>query len=84
MHGLWRRILGGNGGLSKKRVTAHNEQIRDPETRMLYVSDHMSTCAHQLNPKYTIFPFYKMYSNNVSFQRATENYFINPSRTLIK
>ena len=40
---------------------------------MLFISEHVSTYAHQLIPKYTIFLLYKMYSDNVSFRRAEEN-----------
>ena len=37
----------------RKRVTVHNQHIRDPKTRMLKVSDN---CANMLEPKYTISP----------------------------
>ena len=38
---------------------------------------HIDICSHQLIPKYMIFPFYKIYSESVSFRCAKENYFIN-------
>ena len=55
----------------------HKQHIRNPKTRMLHVSERTSTCAHQLNPEYSICPFYELYSNNVSLQHAKESYFIN-------
>ena len=75
--GCGEEYIGQTGDYLRKRVTVHNQQIRDPRTRMLYVSGHIDTCAHQIIPKYTIFPFYKMYSDSVSFRCAKENYFIN-------
>ena len=60
----------------RRRVTVHNQQIRDPKTRMLFVSEHLSLCAHQMNPKFYILPFYKMYLHSTSLRRAKENYFI--------
>ena len=75
--GCGEEYIGQTGNYLRKRVTIHNQQIRDPKTRMLYVSGHIDTCAQQLNTKYTIFPFYKMYSDSVSFRCAKENYFIN-------
>ena len=41
------------------RVTFHNQQIRDPRTRMLHVSEHISICANLQDQKYYIFPFHK-------------------------
>ena len=75
--GCGKEYIGQTGDFLRKRVTVHNQQIRDPKTRMLYVSGHIDICAHQLIPKYMIFPFYKMYSESVSFRCAKENYFIN-------
>ena len=74
--GCGEEYIGQTGNYLRKRVMIHNQQIRDPKTRMLYVSGHIDTYAHQLNPKYTIFPFYKMYTGSVSFRCAKENYFI--------
>ena len=75
--GCGEEYIGQTGDFLRKRVTVHNQQIRDPKTRMLYVSGHIDICAHQLIPKYMIFPLYKMYSESVSFLCAKENYFIN-------
>ena len=65
------------GGLLRRRVTVHNQQIRDPRTRTLKVSEQIDICANTLTPKYQIFPFYKMYSESISLRRAKERYFID-------
>ena len=60
----------------RRRVTVHNQQIRDQTTRMLFVSEHLSICAHQMNPKFYISPFYKMYLDSTSLRQAIKDYFI--------
>ena len=56
--GCGEEYIGQTGDFLRKRVTVHNQQIRDPKTRMLYVSGHIDICANQLIPKYMIFPFH--------------------------
>ena len=58
--GCGEEYIGETGNFLRKRVTVHNQQIRDPSTRMLKVSEHIDNCAKHLNPKYFIYPFYKM------------------------
>ena len=67
--GCGEEYIGETGNLLRQRVTIHNQQIRDPKTRMLKVSEHIANCAHNLNPKYKIFPFYKMYSESTRVGR---------------
>ena len=45
-------------------------------TRMLFFSERLSICARQMNTKFYIFPFYKVYFDSTSLRRAKENYFI--------
>ena len=75
--GCGEEYIGETGGLSRKRVTVHNQQIRDPRTRMLKVSEHIDTCANTLTQKYQIVPCYMMYSESTSLRRANERNFIN-------
>ena len=75
--GCGEEYIGETGNFLRKRVTVHNQQIRDPRTRMLRVSGHIDECASHLNPKYHIFPFYKMYSESTSLRKAKEKYFID-------
>ena len=39
--------MGETGNYLRKRVTMHNQQIRDPSSRMLHVSEHISTYANR-------------------------------------
>ena len=48
--------IGKTGNYLRKRVTVHNQQIRDPRTRMLQVSAHIDTCANNIFPKILHFP----------------------------
>ena len=75
--GCGEEYIGETGNFLRKRVTIHNQQIRDPRTRMLRVSGHIDECASNLNPNYYTFPFYKMYSESTTLRRAKEKYFIN-------
>ena len=34
--------IGEQGNYLRRRVTVHKQQIRDPKTRMLFVSEHLS------------------------------------------
>ena len=63
--GCGEESIGQTGNYLRKRESVHNQQIRDPKTKMLYVSRHIDTCAHQSISKYTIFPFYKMHSDSL-------------------
>ena len=69
--------IGETGNFLRMRVTIHNQQIRDPRTRMLRVSGHFDECASHLNTKYYIIPSYKMYLESTTLRRAKENFFIN-------
>lgn len=74
--GCKKEYIGETGDFLRKRVTIHNQQIRDPNTRMIQVSGHIDTCAHTINPKYYIFPFYKMHIENSIIRKTKELYFI--------
>ena len=49
--GCGEEYIGETGNYLRKRVSVHNQQIRDPSTRMLHVSEHISTCANRQDPK---------------------------------
>ena len=44
--------IGETGNFLRKRVTVHNQQIRDPRTSMLKVGEHIDIYANTLNLKY--------------------------------
>ena len=54
--------------LLRQRVTIHNQQICDPSTRMLKVSEHIANCGNALTLKYDISLFFKMHSESATLQ----------------
>ena len=60
----------------RKRVTVHNQQIRDPRIRILKVSAHIDTCASSHTPKYHILPLSKKNKQSTIARRDKEAYFI--------
>ena len=68
--------IGQTGDNLRNRRTVHDQQIRDPSTRQLPLSEHLDNCAKTF-PKYSIFPFYKFHSSDVSARLSKERYFID-------
>ena len=66
----------GETGDLRKRVTVHNQQIRDPRVRVLKVSAHIYACASSYTPKYHMFQFYKMNKPSAIARRDKEAFFI--------
>ena len=75
--GCGEEYIGETGNFLRKRITVHNQHIRDPKTRMLKMSEHIDNCPNLLELKYNIFPFYKMYTDSVTLQWSKEKLFIN-------
>ena len=67
----------------RKRVTVHNQQIRDPRIRVLKVSAHIDACANTCNPKYHILPFYKMNTQCTISRRNKEAHFIKKFKPVL-
>ena len=63
------------GDKLRMRRTVHAQQIRDPSTRQIPLSAHLDTFC-KTEPKFSIFPFYKCFSNKLSVRLVKENYFI--------
>ena len=68
--------IGQTGDKLRNRKTAHEQQIRDPSTRQMPVSDHIDNCC-KTEPKFYIFPFYKFQNDDVSARLTKEHYFID-------
>ena len=51
--------LGQTGNELRKHMTVHRQQIRNPELRMIPLSEHSSKCAKSSSKKFSVFPFYK-------------------------
>lgn len=72
--GCAENYIGETGNL-RQRVTIHNQQIRDPSTRKIQLSEHIDRCSSS-DPKYTLFPFYKMQFTDSTRRKLKEEYFI--------
>ena len=59
----------------RNRVTLHNQHIRHEQLRKIPVSGHIASCSNT-DPKYYIFPFFKMRTDSVIERREKEKYFI--------
>lgn len=66
--------IGQTGNSLRQRFTVHRQQIRDPNTRMIDLSEHLEICANSTN--YSIFPFYKVAKPIKSLRLAKEAHFI--------
>ena len=69
--------IGQTGDKLRNRVTVHRQQIKDPSTRQLPVSAHH---CFGTGPNFSIFPFYKFFSDDVSARLIRENHFIRRFR----
>ena len=74
-NGCQEYYIGQTGDKLRSRRTVHAQQIRDPSTRQLPLSGHIDICC-QTDPKFTMFPFYKMHSESISTRLAKEKHFI--------
>ena len=57
--GCGHNYIGQTGMSLRKRMTVHRQQIRDPTTRQIALSEHLDVCARNKNPQFTIFPLYQ-------------------------
>ena len=60
----------------RKRITVHRQHIRDPSVRKLKVSEHIDRCA-STEPKFKVFPAFKMKTDGVADRRLREKQIIN-------
>ena len=60
----------------RKRTMLHNQHFRHKELRMIPLSGHLALCSDN-DPKYFMFPFYKMSSDSILEKKEKEKYFIN-------
>lgn len=59
----------------RKRMTVHRQHIRDPRVRILKVSEHIDSCCRK-EPKFNVFPIFKMNSDSVAERRLKERQLI--------
>lgn len=75
-NGCKQYYIGQTGDNLRNRRTVHDQQVRNPSTRQMPLSAHLDHCS-QTNPKFSMFPFYKFHTNDVSARLLREKYFIN-------
>ena len=56
----------------RERMRIHRQQIRNPNTRTISVSQHIDQCT-QTEPKFKTFPIFKMLSSNKNIRRQKES-----------
>lgn len=59
----------------RKRITLHNQHIRHENLRMIPVSGHLASCSNA-DPKYFVFPFFKMKTDSIIERKEKEKHFI--------
>ena len=67
--------IGQTGNKLRTRRTIHAQQIRDPSTRQIPLSEHIDNCSRSI-PKFQMFPFFKMHTESISARLAKEKHFI--------
>lgn len=65
--------IGQTGNSICERIRIHRQQLLDPSTRQISLSEHLETCG---KGQYRVFPFYKMKNPDVSERLAKETRFI--------
>ena len=60
----------------RKRMSVHRNHIRDPNRRILRVSGHIDNCTN-MEPKFSVFPGYKMTTDGVAPRRQKERHYIH-------
>ena len=70
--GCGENYIGQTGNSLRERVRIHKQQIRQPETRQIPLSEHLDLCG---NGNFKIMPFYKCINKNETLRIETEIYF---------
>ena len=66
------KYIGSTGNELRRRMTTHRQQIRIPETRQLWASEHISECA-SVEPKFYVCPFFQM-KNDSNIERERKEF----------
>ena len=70
--GCGENYIGQTGMELRKRMTVHRQQIRDPSTRMIPLSGHISRCAKNSAKQFHVFPFYKFKDTACELERTVK------------
>ena len=70
-----RKYYIGESNNLRNGTTLHNQHIRHENLRMISISGHIASCSNK-DPKYFMFPFYKMNSDSIIDRKEKEKLFI--------
>lgn len=65
--------IGQTGNSICERIRIHRQQIQNPNTRMIPLSEHLDVCGHG---NFKVFPFYKMNDSDVNNRLLKEKHFM--------
>ena len=79
--GCKENYIGQTGSTIRRRMTVHRQQIRDPSTRQIPLSEHIDLCGGQVKPNFYVFPIYQFHDNATVQERENkESFFIQKYR----
>ena len=78
-NGCREQYIGQTGDKLRTRRTVHAQQIRDPSTRQIPLSKHLDECSNS-EPKFEMFPFYKLKTESTAARLIKEKHFIEKFR----
>jgi predicted GIY-YIG superfamily endonuclease len=73
------QYIGETGDVLRNRIRVHRQHVNDANTRQLRVSEHIALCS-KMEPKFKVFPFYKLGHNDTAMRREKEQFFIRKFR----
>ena len=77
-NGCGEHYIGQTGDQLNSRMRVHRQQINDPSTRMLPVSDHLDSCNKDTSKlQFTVVPLLKIKSDDKNKRIAAENWMID-------
>lgn len=65
--------IGETGTTLRTRIRIHKQHVNQPEYRKIKLSEHLDICGHG---QFSVFPFYKLYTDNPIERREKEKHFI--------
>ena len=63
-NGCGEQYLEQTGDILRNRMTVHRQQIREPATPQLAISEYIAQCAKDKKVQFSVSPFYKFFTNN--------------------
>lgn len=70
--------IGETGTTLRARIRMHKQHIQVPEYRKIKLSEHIDRCGQG---QFKVFPFYKLFQENITERREKEKYFIQKFNT---